>query len=430
MRHTIFFALGLVVSLTVSARAEVINRIVAVVEDDAIFETDVRQVIKQYLILRGGGELSADDERNLAKQALDELINSRLIVAKAAKLGIEVSFAEVEERVTATIDDAKQRVGGEAAFQAGLEAEEMTLEQLKQSYREQLRNQMLMERLRSIEIDRSQLQMSEADLRAAYDERQDELPLRPAMIRLRTVFVGLSSSAAAQGEAKVRIDQLHQRIVSGEDFSDVAREFSEDPNVEQTGGSLGSLKLADLNEVAFAEAAASLAIGDVSEPVLTSLGYHLIKLTGRDDAAGLVELSHILIRITPGDDDVEVVFQRANGIHALLLAGAPFDSIAAVHSDEPSTAENGGDTGWLVLSDLPEFFRDMLATMRDGEVSQVIKEPAGFRIVQITTREDARPVQYSEIKDRLRNALMQEKWAGLLETYVWGLRDEFYVDIR
>jgi peptidyl-prolyl cis-trans isomerase SurA len=422
--------IGLAALVPASAGAEVVDRVIAVVEDDAIFESDVRQVIKQYMVLQGGRELSASDQQTLARQALDELINSKLILAKADKLGIEVSFSEVEDRVSAAIEDAKQRVGGEAAFVAGLEAEQMTLEQLKQSYREQLRNQMLMERLRSIEIDRSQLQISEADLRAAFDARQSELPLRPDMIRLRTIFVGLSSSASARAEAKDRIDQLYERIMGGEDFSNVAREFSEDPNVDKTGGALGSLNLSDLNEPAFAEAAASLSMGEVSAPVLTSLGYHLIKLTGKNSDTGMVDLSHILIRIRPGDDDIETVFQRANDIHALLLAGAAFDSMAVVHSDEPSTAEGGGDTGWLVLQDLPEFFRDMLATMENGEISQVIKEPAGFRIVQITERQDARAVDYIEIKDRLRNALMQEKWTALIESYVWGLRDEFHVDIR
>jgi peptidyl-prolyl cis-trans isomerase SurA len=365
----------------------------------------------------------------LEEQVLLDLINSRLIVAKAGRLGIEVSFGEIEKHVDQTIEENKRNLGGEAAFIRALEAEGLTLSELKQFIREQIRNRMLVERVLASEIDRGSLRISDAELLALYDERKDTLPMRPAVVHLKTIYISMESSQSAQAQAKARIDSIYGRVVAGEDFADLARRYSEDPSGEK-GGALGRLKIADLNDPAFADAARGLSVGEVSEPVLSSFGYHLIKMTGADPANDDVELSHILIRVNPGDDDIQEVFKRANMVHDLLVKGAPFDSTAMRYSDDRATAENGGDLGWLRVADLPDFFRDVLKNLNEGDISPVLREPAGFRIVQLVESEDERPYQYEEVADDLRKLAEQEKLASAYDGYLKGLRDEFYVDVR
>lgn len=431
MKH-LFLAmitLGLTAAPVRAQDSRPIDRILAVVEDEAVFQSDVDLLVKQFMMLRGVTEVSESESNLLASQALQELVNSRLIVAKANKLGIDVSFADVEQRVNAAIEENKGRLGGEAEFNKALEAEGMTIDRLKQTYREQIRNSMLVERVQQMEIDRSTLQVTDAELREAYEARRGSLPKRPDVVRLRTVFVAMESSQSAQESAKAKIEKLRSRILAGENFAEIAREYSEDPS-GKNGGALGWVDLDDLSDHNFAGAARALESGEVSEPVLTSFGYHLIQVTGIDDAAGTVALSHILVRVTPGDNDIKEVFERATRIHAQLVAGAPFDSIAAEYSDDSATAERGGDLGWLVVSDLPEFFRDVLSTMSVGDLSQVLREPNGFRIVQLMDREESRPYRYEEVREELLDVVRQEKLGGTIEEYVLGLRDEFYVDIR
>lgn len=412
-----------------SAKSELVDRVMAVVEDDAIFQSDVELLVKQFMVLRGLTEVSESERNELAAQALQELVNSRLIVAKATKLGIDVSFADVEERVGVAIEENKSRLGGEEAFNKALEAEGMTIDRLKQTYREQIRNSMLVERVQQTEIDRSKLQITDAALREAFEKRRGTLPMRPDVVRLNTIFVAMESSENARANAKARIEELRERILAGEDFADIAREYSEDPS-GKNGGALGSVSLGDLSDRNFATAAGALQIGEVSQPVLTSFGYHLITVTAVNEADGTVDLSHILVRVAPGDDDIQEVFERANRIHAQLLAGAPFDSMAVENSDDAVTAKRGGDLGWLVVDDLPEFFRDVLSTMSIGDISQVLREPNGFRIVQLVAREEPRPYRYEEVKEELREVVRQEQLSGTIEEYVLGLRNEFYVDFR
>jgi peptidyl-prolyl cis-trans isomerase SurA len=415
----------------VNARAETVpvDSIVAVVEDAAIFQSEVNQTVKQIILQQGKSEPTQAERAALEEQVLVDLINAKLIVAKAGRLGIEVSFAEIERHVEQTIDDNRRNLGGEQGFQRALEAEGLTLPELKQFIREQVRNRMLVERVLASEIDRSSLAVSDESLLALYEERKNMLPLRPAVVHLRTIYLAMESSQSASGQAKARIDSLYDRVLRGEDFAELAREYSEDPNAEN-GGVLGTLKISDLSDPDFAEAAAALSIGEVSEPVKTSYGYHLIKMTGANPASEEVELSHILIRVKPGVGDVQEVFELADEIHAKLVAGAPFDSMATQYSDDKATAANGGDLGWLRVEDLPEFFREVLETLKPGDISQVLREPSGFRIVELLASEEARPYIFPEVKDDLRKLAEQEKLAEAYDEYLTGLRDEFYVDVR
>ncbi len=413
----------------VRAQSQHVDGVVAVVEDHAILQSDVDNAVAQYLLQTGASSATDAERANLAKEALKELINNKLVVAKADELGISVSFSEVENAVDRAIDENRKAIGGEEAFRRQLEAENLTIDSLKKLYREQIQNRMLVERVIAGQIDRSEILITDEELMATYEEKKSQLPARPAVVHLATIFIGLDSSAGAREAAKNVIDDLHRRVLAGEDFGELAKEFSEDPSAE-TGGKLGKLKLSDLSNRAFADAAAELEVGDVSEPVLTPYGFHIILVTGKDDLSGEVELSHILVRITAEERDIDDVFEVANGVHDRLVAGAPFDSMAVKYSTDTNTASKGGDLGWLKADDLPEFFQDVLLGMTPEEFSPVLREPSGFRIVKLLEREDARPYEFDEVRDELTQLIEQEKMASMYDVYLESLRSEFYVEVR
>lgn len=413
----------------VRAQNQLVDRVVAVVEDEVILQSDVDRAVAQYLLQTGTANPTEEQRKQIAEEALKELISNKLVVVKAAELGITVSFSEVESAVDRTLEENRKAMGGEEAFRRQLEAENLTIDSLKKLYREQIQNRMLVERVLAGQIDRSAIQITDEELMAAYQEKKSQLPSRPAVVHLATIFIGLDSSTSARVAARDVIDGIHRRILAGEDFAVLAKEYSEDPSAE-TGGKLGKLKLSDLSNRAFADAAAGLEVGDVSDPVLTPYGFHIIQVTGKDDVTDEVELSHILIRIKAGDEDVDDVFKAANDVHARLVAGAPFDSMAVRYSTDTNTASQGGDLGWLKAQDLPEFFQDVLRGMTDGEISPVLREPSGFRIVKLIEREQARPYEFEEVRNELRQLLEQEKMTSLYDVYLEGLKTEFYVEVR
>ncbi|MFQ5512531.1 MAG: peptidylprolyl isomerase [Candidatus Krumholzibacteriia bacterium] len=411
------------------AEKKLVDRVVAVVEDNAIFQSDIEQTIKQFLVQRGKTSLQASERATLEQQALDELIDAKLVLAKARRLGIEVTFDEVERAVEKAIEENKRTLGGDDAFRRQLEAEKLSIDELKRLYREQLSNRMLVDRVLAREISRGSLKVTEDDLLAAYEKKKHELPIRPPVVHLQTVYIALESSENARAQAKKKIEELHARLLAGDDFAEVAEEQSEDPSAKR-GGSLGTLKLADLSDRKFAAAAAALSVGEISPPVLTSYGYHLIQVTGADSTVGEVSLRHILVRIKPGEDDIQAVFARAKEVYRQLVEGAPFDSIAMRYSDDEPTAPLGGDLGWLRVKDLPEFFQEVLKTMKPGDMSQVLREPTGFRIVRLIEREEGRPFEFAEVREEIRKMVESEKMTTAYDTYLAGLRGEFYVETR
>lgn len=411
------------------AQQEVVDRVVAVVEDDAVFQSDVEQGVAQILLQKGSADLSAAEKETLEKSVLDELVKSRLILAKANQLGISIPFTDVEKAVDRAIEENKKALGGESAFARQLEAEGFTLDKLRKLYREQIQNRMLVERVVAREIDRSAVEVTDEELRKAFDERKSTFPERPEVVHLATILIGLESSEGARASALATADSLRRRIAAGEDFAALARQYSEDPSA-QAGGNLGRVRLADLANRAFADAAGKLAVGEVSEPVLTPFGYHLIQVVNADTTSREVELRHILIRLKAGEQDVQTVYEFAQSVHQRLVDGAPFDSMAVRYSTDPASAAGGGDLGWLRVADLPEFFRDVLRELKAGDISPVLREPSGFRIVKLLERDGARPYVYEEVQEELRGLLRQEKMEGLYDAYVEKLKSEFYVEMR
>lgn len=413
---------------TAAAERQLVDRIVAVVEDEAIFASDIEAMVRQYMLQQNVRSLPPAERRQLEQKVLDDLIKDKLVIAEAGRLDIDIPFSEVEEQVKKAIDENRELLGGEEAFERQLESEGFTLESLKKLYREQVRNRMLVERVLQMEMRRGQGEISEEELRRFYEERKGDLPMRPEVVHLKTIFIGFETATRAREAALERIEQIERRVRAGESFAELAREYSDDPSSSK-GGDLGFLRPEDLRDPAFAAAVQKLDVGEVSEPVLTSYGYHLIRVTERNPDTGEMRISHILARVTPSDEDMKQVFEMATGVRAELAAGAPFDSLASRYNTDPTT-DAFGDLGWLKVSDLPEFFRDVLSGLRPGEVSQVLRESSGFRIVKLVDREAERPYEFAEIQNELRQLYKQEYMNEAYDDYVAGLREKFTVDIK
>jgi parvulin-like peptidyl-prolyl isomerase len=112
------------------------------------------------------------------------------------------------------------------------------------------------------------------------------------------------------------------------------------------------------------------------------------------------------------------------------LAGESFDSLVVQYSDDPATASSGGDLGWLKVQDLPTFFQDVLESMRPGDISQILRESTGFRIVKLIDREANRHYSFEEVENEIRRSLENEKLALTYDGYIKNLREKFYVRIH
>jgi peptidyl-prolyl cis-trans isomerase SurA len=295
-------------------------------------------------------------------------------------------------------------------------------------YRVQIKNRMLVERVLRKDMARERAEPTEAELRALFEEHKSELPRRPEVAHLQTIFIGFETSTGASSVSRAKIEALRVRIIEGEDFGEVAKKESEDPSAP-LGGDLGFLRPQDLREPAFANAVGSLKVGEVSQSVMTVYGYHLIQVTDQRPATGEVRVRHILVRAQPNDSDIDEVFKSANVVYDELKGGASFDSLATRYNTDPAAGKNG-DLGWVRVGELPQFFQDVLKDMKPGEISQVLRESAGFRIVKLVQRENARPYEFAEVQEDLKRLYESERFGKNYDAYLAELRKRFHVDIR
>jgi peptidyl-prolyl cis-trans isomerase SurA len=422
------WAIGVTFVAPARAAREPVDRIIAVIEDEAVFASDVEDVVRQMLFQTRESNPTEAQMRELRKQALESLINDALIVAEAARLDIDVTFQDVEERVNQALDENRRMLGGDDAFQAQLAREGFDEQSLRQLYRQQIKNRMLVERVLQTEMQASRREPSDEELHKFYDEHQSEIPMRPTVVHLQTILIGFSSSTAASDRARQRIDDIHGRAIGGADFADLAKAESDDPSAPN-GGDLGFLSPEDLADPTLRALADSLGIGEISDPVLTPYGWHILQVVERNPDDDTVRLRHILAKVDVGENDLEEVFATANSVHDQLVAGASFDSLAARYSSDPNAGPTG-DLGWLKVDDLPDFFRTILGGMKPGDISQVLREQTGFRIVKLLAREEGRRYAFGEIRGELVRLWQQEQAAGIYAEYVAKLRDKFDVDMK
>jgi len=405
---------------------QVVDRVVAVVEDKAVLQSELELEYRRVLLQTNRTMLTDEEEKKLRQEILDGLIADLLMTVHATKRGVEVSDEEVDAAVERTINDQKEALGGHEAFTRQVAREGLTMEKLRELYREKLRARMLIESLLYREV-MSEVQVAEGEVKDYYRNNLSSLPQRPPTVNVAHIRLKFQISEDAREKALEKAQEIERKVRAGEDFAEVAREYSEGPSA-QYGGSLGYVRLADLNNPAFEETAKKLLIGEVSGPVLTEYGYHIIKL---EDVRGEeVLVRHILIRVESEEDDIARTAELAERIRQEIIEGADFGEMAARYSSDHATKEQGGVVGEIPLENLPQYFREAIRDVGDNEIAPVLKESDGFRVVKVLGRQPGRPYTFDEARDELKRVIEQQRRQDRFKEYVEGLKDIYHVEVK
>jgi peptidyl-prolyl cis-trans isomerase SurA len=409
---------------------ELIDRVIAVVEDRALLLSELEMEYRRYLFENQITSLPPDEEARLRAEFLDQLVAKLLMAVHAEQVGITVTDAEVDDELERALDDARAQSGGDEAFERELEKAGMTELQLRTQWREQIRVRRLYEGLMRKELWKEG-SVTEQEVRAYYREHQGELPRRPETVALAHILILPGSDESSREAAKGKIEEIEKKIKGGMDFAEAAKQYSEDPSAK-FGGSLGFLRLEDIGSPPFEEAARKLVVGEMSPPVLTRFGWHLILLEGV--SGDQVKLRHILVKTGTGDAEISTAAERAEMIRQKLLEGADFAEMAAEYSDDDKTRDSGGVIeGEISLESLKgkyDYFLGMIKDLQPGDISPVIREQDGFRIVKILSRTPARPYTFAEAKDSLEEMIRQQKLQQRVDEYVQELKKIYYVDVK
>lgn len=274
------------------------------------------------------------------------------------------------------------------------EAEELGLDTAK-SFKEELagyRKQLAQPYLTDKDVN-------EKLLKETYDRMQED-------IHASHILVKVSDNALPKDtlEAYNKILKIRARILKGEDFNKVASEkgISDDPSAKDNGGDLGFFTALQM-VYPFESAAYSTKVGDVSMPIRTRYGYHIIKVTERRKAQGEVMVAHIMVKTTPNmsKEDSLNTYTKITEIYSKLKAGSKFEDLAQEFSDDKSSAKKGGELPWFGTGKMPiEFEKVAFSMANKGDFSQPMRSKYGWHVIKLIDKRGL--ATFEDMKNELK----------------------------
>ncbi|MGD8275331.1 MAG: peptidylprolyl isomerase [Thiohalocapsa sp.] len=400
-----------------------LDGIVAVVNDDVIVRSELQSEIDLVLPELQARGAAIPSQAVLEEQVLERLILKRLQMQQAEQLGIQVD----EETLNNALNGIAARNG------LSLEELRLTLEQSGvdfDNFREDTRSQILTSQLQQQAVMRN-IRISEAEVDRFLEQEADTL-IQRREVKLQHILVALPERPSANqlAAARSKAQRLLQRLRNGADFASVAAAESDGRRALE-GGDLGWFPMAEVPTLAV-EASQTLAKGEITEPIQSPSGLHLIKIAdirGDDpEPVSQTQARHILIRTNElvSDDDAQ---RRLEQLRLRIVGGDDFGTLARAHSDDTGTALQGGDLGWVDPGDTVPEFEEVMDALAPGEVSEPFQSPFGWHIVQVLDRRQQDTAD-ELLRMKAEDALRQRKAEEATEMWLRQLRDEAYVDLR
>jgi len=373
------------------------------------------------------GEKVTASPEEVRKEMLKRLIENKLIIAAAKQADMKVDDEAIDKSVDQKIQQYVDHFGSMAKLETELKRSGMSLDDYKLRMRTQMRDQQYL-RLVVGKFIRPHVEVLENEVRQYYQDHLAEMPTDPDSLTIADILVTVQPTLEVRRQVQEEVGRIQTALASGRDFASVAKEFSQGPAAKR-GGRIGTVGKGELFDPALETAAFSLEVGQVSEPVLSSRGVHLLRLDAITDD-GKRTISQIFLPISVSEDDIAAAKARCEAARNRILGGEAFALVAAEVSEDPASARSGGVKGTFALTDLSRNFQDALKDAREGDVTEPLLTPAGWYVFKVLERRPGHMYTFEELKDNLRQAVESQKIEAALSKYVDGLRDRFFVDME
>jgi len=407
-----------------SETGEMLDGIAAIVNEGVVLKSQVNEQVTAISERARAQGLQLPPRDVLVDQILEQLIVEEIQKQRADRIGIQISDQMLN---TALANLAASNGIPFEQLPATLAAEGIDYGM----YRREMRNQLLLDQLRQIDVIR-RISVAPREIEMCIDDLEGNV-VGNSDYKLSHILISVPDSATASdfSAAEEEANRVYEEIVNGADFATMAIQHS-DSQTALEGGSLEWRK-GDQLPTLFADVVGDMSTGDVSRPIRAVSGYHIVKV---DDMRGVnqkstieqIRVRHILV--SPNEIiDSETARQKVNDARERILDGEDFGELAKLVSDDPGSKNDGGDTGWTGPGTfVPEF--DAVANAIDiGVVSEPFQTQFGWHILEVTDRrtyDNTEEVKQQNCVARIRNS----KLADESELWVRRIRDEAFVEKR
>jgi peptidyl-prolyl cis-trans isomerase SurA len=414
----VLVVLVLITGTHATACAQVLDRIVAVVENDPILESELAAQV-QFFIMNNRLDPNTPGLRD---QVLQSMINEKLIIAKAIEDSVVVSDEEVQQQLEVAIQSRIQQVGSEARLE---EAYGMPLSRIKREYRDEMRKNLLAQKLQQQRFGASQIGRFEVE--EFYRTYRDSLPRVPEEVDLAHIYVRPKFGDTERTAARDVMQKILDSLAAGTDFAGLAQRHSDDAGSAPQGGNLGLVRRGQFVKE-FESAVFSLGEGQTSGIVETELGMHLIQLVERRGDA--VRARHILKRVQRTEAGDSSAIRLLDSLRQRILAGDNFAELAKKFSEDKETNLIGGSLGTLELEQLDKSWHTTVSPLAAGEVSTPARLPVGntygYHIVLVRKRVPAHTMTMEQDYHKLEQIALNYKRTKDYQVWLESLRSGIY----
>ena len=413
-----------ILAAELSTTGVMLDGIAAVVNDGVVLKSELN--LQTEIISRRAldQDIRLPPPEILQEQILESLIMKRIQLQRADMIGIQISDQMLNGAIAAV------------AEQNGFKFEDMP-RLLKEdnisypAYRRETREQLILDQLKRIDVV-GRISVAPREIEQCLSEIEDTV-IANSEYNLSQIFISVADSRMAEdyAEAETEADYVHTQLANGADFAEMAMRYSDRENALD-GGVLGWRK-GDQIPTIFADVVGSMSTGDFSEPIRAVSGYHIMKVNDLRGVSERSEVEQMNIRhilITPNEIiDDETAKQQLEDAVVQLDSGGDFGELAKLLSDDPGSANVGGEMGWSSPGAFVPEFEAVANNTKIGEISEPFKSRFGWHILQVTdrrTHDNTEELKESSCVQRVRNGKLEE------ETELWmrRIRDEAFVDIR
>ena len=412
-----------------SSSANVIDSIAVVVNDDVITKNEIAARVRSIEARMKAASAPIPAAADLQRQVVEAMIVERAQQQLAKEMGVKVSDQELDRAI------------GRIAEQQKMSLQDMRNQMEKEgmpyaTFREEIRNEMMMQRLREHEVD-NKIQISDAEV-DTYLVAEQAAVAEQVEVNISQIMVRIPENASPEQIAarKARADEVARQLRTGADFAKIAATYSDAPDALK-GGEIG---WRDPNRLPplFAEALVKLAPGQVTPVMRSNTGFHLLKLVDKRNATAAdketaaiqqqTRVRHILLKVSPTMTAADAKRKLGELKERLDNKAAKFEELARLFSNDGSAAK-GGDLGWLYPGDSVPEFETAVAALKPGEVSGVVETPFGFHLIEVLERKSddaSKERQRASARQVIRERKLQEA----TEDWARQVRDRAYVEFR
>ncbi|EBT4888178.1 peptidylprolyl isomerase SurA [Salmonella enterica] len=406
------------------AAPQVVDKVAAVVNNGVVLESDVDGLMQSVKLNAGQAGQQLPDDATLRHQILERLIMDQIILQMGQKMGVKITDEQLDQAIA---NIAKQN--------------NMTMDQMRSrlaydglnysTYRNQIRKEMIISEVRNNEVRRRITVLpQEVDALAKQIGTQNDASTE---LNLSHILIALPENPTSEqvNDAQRQAESIVEEARNGADFGKLAITYSADQQALK-GGQMGWGRIQELPGI-FAQALSTAKKGDIVGPIRSGVGFHILKvndLRGQSQSISVTEVHarHILLKPSPIMNDQQARLKLEEIAADIKSGKTTFAAAAKEYSQDPGSANQGGDLGWATLDIFDPAFRDALTKLHKGQISAPVHSSFGWHLIELL---DTRKVDKTDAaqKDRAYRMLMNRKFSEEAATWMQEQRASAYVKI-